>query len=413
MFRARPSLWRKPLFVFCLSSGVAAIIATAADSPTDPVFVKVRAGIVTNVADLRGVSCLASVERTRYLPRKPAANGSCGDIAAAMTNTPRGVLEWRSRLRLNVAAGESGETFALTDAGPLEKDDIGGMLSAAAAGSGEFHTFLRNLISGEGDPFQSRGVQQTGIGRMLAFGFQVPAEKSHFGYANGTDKSSTAAYGGSLFTTESGELKELVIQAENAGPACRVQYVTDYASTRIGDHEVLVPRSSMMDAVLKTGAELHTETYYSGCRRVTSAPSAVPSITAPRPVPPNVRLRVRLQPPIDVHTAAAGEPVVAVIRGTVKDKVNGMIVHAGDRLHGRIASIEEYLVPQHRWDIAIAFETIERGVGDHGIDQGVEQPVVIVPADERDRINGKTGYMIFHDPELLKDRDLETDWETR
>ena len=56
---------------------------------------------------------------------------------------------WHSRLRLDVTSRcDGGENSALTDARNLERSDIGGILRAAAAGSGEFSTFLRNLING-------------------------------------------------------------------------------------------------------------------------------------------------------------------------------------------------------------------------------------------------------------------------
>jgi hypothetical protein len=61
---------------------------------------------------------------------------------------------------------------------------------------------------------------------------------------------------------------------------------------------------------------------------------------------------------------------VAVVRADVKDKTSGAIlVHAGDRLHGRLTIFEEYtlkywqvgavgeaLDPQ--WNVGVVFETI-------------------------------------------------------
>ncbi len=364
---------------------------------------------------------MESVERTRYLPRKPLANATCAQWIAATADSPRGAVEWRSRLRLDVTAGAAAEQFALTEASSLERTDIGGILSAANAGSGEFGTFLRNLTS-DVEQFQPNGLQQTPIGKLLSFGFTVPAEKSHF--HNGEN----IAYHGSIFAIpDSGDLKRLTIQAENAGEACRIQYSTDFAGTRVGDREILLPQSSTMEAIYKNGVELRSQTYYSGCRR----PAAVrvsTSTGSPKPIPPNIRLHVRFEPPIDSETAATGDPVTGVIRVTVKDKQNGIVVHAGDRLHGRIAAIEEYLSPQLRWNLAIAFETIERGVGEHGIDQGVEQPVSLVPIDDGDRMAHDEsvgpamlqklrppggGYFIFHDTNVLLDQKFETIWETR
>jgi len=428
MFGLRCRDWRKNLLLLCIGIVSVAAAAFAADTAADLVFGKVHAEIAADIADFRGVACMESVERTRYAPRRPNRNGTCGELLAAVAGAPQGSVEWRSRLRLNVTAGASAEEFALTDASPFERNDVGGMLGSATAGSGEFSTFLRNLIASDGAPFQSRGLQQTPLGKLLSFGFTVPVEKSHFGW--GGNGAIHIAYRGSLLTTESGELKQLAIEAENAGDACRVQYTTDYTNTRIGDREIVLPQSSTLEVISKNGTELRSETYYSGCRRpvaVAAAPAA-PGGNAPKPLPSKVRFRVRFQPPIDSSTAATGDPVIGVVRATVKDRQNGIIVHVGDRLHGRIASIEETFSPQPRWNIAIAFETIERGVGEHGIDQGVEQPVSLVPIDDGDRVPHDEatgpgdlqmmrppggGYFIFHDPEVVLDQKFETEWETR
>ena len=134
---------------------------------------------------------------------------------------------------------------------------------------------------------------------------------------------------------------------------------------------------------------------------------------------------MRFEPEIDSDTAATGDPVTGVIRTTLKDKQKGIIVHAGDRLHGRIAAIGEYLTPKPRWVVAIVFATIERGVGDNGIDQGVEQPVSLAPLDDGDRTPHDTpivpeelqklrprggGYFVFHGPKAVL---ADTEWETR
>ena len=200
----------------------AAALTFAADTAADAVLGKLRPQLVADISDLRGVACMESVERMRYAPRRPIVNPTCGELIAAAGATPRGAMVWHSRLRLDVTAGANEENFALTDAHNLERNDVGGILRAANAGSGEFSTFLRNLINGDGASFQARGVQQTSTdGLPLAFGFSVPEEKSHFLYAG----SIRAGYKGSLYVVpQSGELKRLTLEAEDVGDACHVQY---------------------------------------------------------------------------------------------------------------------------------------------------------------------------------------------
>jgi hypothetical protein len=418
MFASPHRNGRRGLLTFSIAILSVAGFALAADTAVDAIFGRVRAVLAADVANVRGVACMESVQRTRYAPRKPGGNAGCGELITAAPGLPRGAVEWRSRLRLSVKAGTDAEEFGLTDAGTFERTDIAGMLSAATAGNGEFSTFLRNLMAGD-DPFQSRGLQQTPLGQLFVVGFTVPAEKSHFRFASfdgrssgGGSTSSPAAYRGSLYAMpDSGELKRLTLEAENTGGACRVQYVTEYASTRVGDREIILPKSSTMEAVYSNGSELRTETYYSGCHRPVATAGA-PDRGTVKPLPPGVRLRIRFESSIDSETAATGDPVTGVVRTTVKDKQNGIIVHAGDRLHGRIAAIEETLSPQPRWNLSIVFETIELGVGDHGIDQGVEQPVSVVWVDTASRGRGGESF-VFNTPSFALDQKFETDWETR
>jgi hypothetical protein len=427
MFGFRNRLHRRKVLLCFAGLVSAAALALAADTVVDAVLGKLRPELVADVSDLRGVACMESVERSRYASRRPSGNSTCGELIAASGGTPRGAIIWHSRLRLDVTAGAAGENFALTDVRNLERSDVGGILHAADAGSGEFSNFLRNLIDGDGAAFQARGVQQTSGEPLLAFGVTVPEDKSHFLYAG----SIRAGYKGSLYALpQSGDLKRLMLGAEDVGDACRVQYSTDYSRTRVGSREVMLPQNSTMEVLYRNGTELRSETYYSGCRRATDVPAAPAAVVADtaKPLPPGVRFRIRFEPPIDTQSAATGDPVVGVIRSTVKDKQNGILMRAGDRVHGRIALIEEYMSPEPRWNLAIAIETIERGVGAHGIDQGMEQTVLLKPLDDGDREphDGTMGpeemqkmrppgggYFIFHDANVVLDQKFETEWETR
>lgn len=417
-----------------LAGFVSAVALTlAAETGADAVLGKLRPQLVADVSDLRGVTCMESVERTRYAPRAPGASSTCGELIATAGGTPRGAMLWHSRLRLDVTAGDAEENFALTDVRNLEQSDIGGILRAADAGNGEFGTFLRNLINGDGAAFQARGVQQVSGEPLLAFGFTVPEDKSRFLYASPVRPAGAApiraGYKGSLYTVpQAGDLKRLTLEADNIGDACRVQYSTDYSATRVGSRETMLPQSSTMEVIYTTGTELRSETYYSGCRRPATPTVATVAADTSKPLPPGVRFRIRFQPPIDTESAATGNPVVGVIRATVKDKQNGILMRAGDRVHGRIALIEEYMSPAPSWNLAIAMETIERGVGAHGIDQGVEQPISLVPLDDGDREpHDETmgademqrmrppggGFFIFHGASVVLDQRFETEWETR
>jgi len=235
--------------VVCACAGIGTLALVAAAEVT---FSKAHSAIAADVADLRGVACMETVERTRYAPR-PSAGATCAQIIAAANDAP-GSPEWRSRLRLTVRAGAKGEEFSLNDAGRFEKTDIGGILASAAGGSGEFSTFLSKTIAADPSLFQPRGAQQTGIGPLTAFAFTL--------------QPGSAAQRGALFvTSDTGDLRRLTLETENTSEACLVRYTTDYATTRIGERYVLVPRNSTMETFLKDGTERRSTSYFSSCRR--------------------------------------------------------------------------------------------------------------------------------------------------
>ena len=93
-------------------------------------------------------------------------------------------------------------------------------------------------------------------------------------------------------------------------------------------------------------------------------------------LPPKTHIRVKIDPPVNTETAAAGDPITGVVERDVKEKGH-VVVRNTDRLHGRLLRLEQAMLPEPRWTVAIRFESIER--------DGVEQPVTLKPVDDGDR----------------------------
>ncbi len=377
----------------CALATAALAFAATADPAADTLPSKVRTAIKTDIAESTGVTCMLSVERTRYQARA-AATPSCAGWITASAQAPRGPVLWRDRIRLDVTGTATGEQFAFTGASPFERADILNMLGDATARAGEFSTFLRTAM--DAGQFQSPSPQNG----LLSIAFTLPGQQAR----------------GTLYALpDSGDIRRLTLETRNAGGACRTQYAVDYAATRAGERQLILPLSSVMETIAADGTELHSETFYSSCRRP-AAPAKPASLPGPqKPLPPNTRIRIRFEPPINGQTAATGDPVVGQIRNTIKDKQEGVLIHAGDRLHGRIARIEQFTGSDARWNVAIVWETIERGVGDHGIDQGIEQPVTLVPLSENDVTLRPPGgaWFTLRQPSVVLDQRFETDWEIR
>lgn len=325
-----------------LAGGIAIVVAAAAIAADAPLeFDKVRAGIVADVAGTVGLASTETVERARYEKRKK--NATCAEMTAAGFEASRGTQNWHDRTRLDVIAADDTQIHALIKPGRFEKGDVGGLLSAH--NSSEFSVFLRNIISGDGEQFQARGVRQMPVGNLAEFGFTVPLLRSHFDYGKGP-----VSYQGSLFVTpDSGGLKRLSMLMENEGDACRLEYTIDYTNIRAGTRELVVPQSSVMDLLYADGTEFHSDTRYSGYHWPQPPGTGPGDSNLPKPLPAGLHLKVRLQDPVDGATAAAGDPVTGIVRADVKDK-GAIVVRAGDRLHGHIAILEQYVLKYWQWE---------------------------------------------------------------
>jgi hypothetical protein len=143
-----------------------------------------------------------------------------------------------------------------------------------------------------------------------------------------------------------------------------------------------------MDVIYRNSTESLNETTFAGCREYVGESTIRYDVDDKgitpdsekradlRPLPAKTRLQVKIEPAIDSDKAAAGDPITGVIEAAVKVK-GETVVHAGDKLRGRIVRLEQDMAPLPRWTVAILFETIERA--------GVEQKVALKPLDDGDR----------------------------
>jgi hypothetical protein len=190
---------------------------------------------------------------------------------------------------------------------------------------------------------------------------------------------------------------EVVADSFTTGSACRVVDTMDYKTEKIGSGEFVLPEVSTMDVLYASGAQALNETHFSGCREYvgestirfddpddTASPDSA-ARAALKALPPKTHIRVKIDPPINSATAAAGDPITGVVERDVKEK-GQVIVRTTDRLHGRLLRLEQDTVPTPQWTVAIRFDSIER--------DGVVEPVAFRPVDDGDRSPAPVGGMM-------------------
>lgn len=362
----------------------------AAESTAQALFNSVRAKVVENVQKFPRYTCVQTVTRNMYV--MPEAGSSCANVIAARGRNlaDRRVL-WHDRLRLDVAVGEKSEMFSWAGASSFESGDITQLVARGASGSGEFGSFLASVFGGDAEGFVYHGLKDTPLGRLSIFDFNVPLAKSHYRISSGSTFATVAYHGTFYADPDSAELKKLDLEADDfpaSDKVCRVNDTIEYTRTKIGAGDFMLPKNSSMDVIYRNSTESVNETSFAGCREYvgestirfdvdengnTPDEAKRPEL---RPLPAKTRLTVRINPPVDAATAAAGDPITGVVQSPVKVK-GETIVRAGDKLHGRLVRLEQNMGATPRWTVAMLWETIERA--------GVEQKVVLKPLDDGDR----------------------------
>jgi hypothetical protein len=371
---------------------VACLAAWTADSPAQQLFDRLRRNVLENVARVPRYTCVQTVTRKQFRPQYGFWPDSCQSLIAARARlSSPGLLVWHDRLRLDVAVGEKSEIFSWAGARQFETGNLDDLTLSGSTGTGDFGAFLGNVFGGDAEGFRFIGYQDIPVGRFAAFEYTVPLKKSHYSFRTGTGENGIVGYHGIFYATSAtAELKRLVVEASEfpSGAICRVYDTMDYNTVKIGSSSFLLPEVSRMNVLYKGGQETENETHYSGCHEFTGESTirfdepdevhsqAAAAQAALKAVPPKTQIRVKIDPPIHSETAAAGDPVTGVVEREVKQK-GQVVVRKTDRLHGRLLRLEQFMVPDTYWLVAIRFDSIER--------DGVEEPMQFTPLDDGDR----------------------------
>jgi len=99
-----------------------------------------------------------------------------------------------------------------------------------------------------------------------------------------------------------------------------------------------------------------SDTTYANCREYSStvkmifggetasagpAAAAAPAPKPPAPLPAGLYFKAHITTPLDSDTAAAGDPIEAVLTAPIRDKKKNVNVPAGALLHGRLRSVKQ------------------------------------------------------------------------
>ena len=151
---------------------------------------------------------------------------------------------------------------------------------------------------------------------------------------------------------------------------CESETTVDYHRVRIGEQELLLPKHAESHDVMASAQETSSVMEYSSCAADTT--STAGPLQNPSLLPENYKIRLALENPIDMETAAAGDVVSAMVVNEVVEREGvtaRVLVNRGTRVRGRILNLGSYrnlerpkrsgLQPQIHPVVAISFDVME------------------------------------------------------
>jgi hypothetical protein len=244
--------------------------------------------------------------------------------------------------------------------------------------TGAFGSHLIGIFDNPRVHFDFAGEMQEDEQSALEYRYRVPLDASHYRIKMGAAWQ-PIAYGGALWlNAHSLDLERFTVEADQmpaASGMCRVDGALDYERVRIGEGDVLLPRQSRLELLMRDAAETATMTTFGSCREYqadaeihfdsgedAATATARPVVHSNLPLPLGLPVILALNEPIDTDTAAAGDPVSArVVKPVRHPGSNTVLIPAGATVRGRITRLEHHFQPQPYFLIALSFNRLVEG----------------------------------------------------
>jgi hypothetical protein len=333
------------------------------------------------LADLKRMpryTCVQTITRTYYEGKRHFEHPSCSSLITAHDTRKKklSVQGW-DRLRLEVALVDGNSVYSWVGAPRFTDDTLDKLAGSGPLGSGDFGVFLSGILHHATLDFQGERVVDGS--RLFEYSYEMPIGKSSYKVKVPDGWTVTGYSGTLLLDPEAADLVRLVVRTDELPPvssACQATSEVTYKRTPIHQRMVLVPHETRLYTITATGNESMSETTYANCREYSStvkmifngnstsagqpAP-AMPTAEPAAPLPPGLQFHAHITTPLSIDTAAAGDPVEAVLTAPMHGKKKQVIAPAGALLHGRLRSVKSWADPFDSLQIGLQFESIEIG----------------------------------------------------
>ncbi len=242
-------------------------------------------------------------------------------------------------------------------------------------GNGAFALLLKSTFLDGHAVLSYRGEEQLGGRRTARYDFRLSQWLSGY-HIDVVGGSGVAGLKGSAWVDpESLDVLRLETRADEIPPALPVKELTtivNYARTRVGDEEEMLPQNGELHMVAASGEENRNLFEFTHCRQFqaessvsfelpASEPAAAPRKTARAPValPAGLEITVALTEPIDDKAAVGGLIEGRVIGGVTYNRAT--LIPAGAAVRGRIRRLERHADSGGYFAVGLEFTEIESG----------------------------------------------------
>jgi hypothetical protein len=341
-------------------AAVSSSVVTAQELAPDVLLIsRIKRHTAQELARLPNCACLQTIQRSH----KPAG----------------GKMRPLDTIRLEVLYEGTRELYASPGARQFTDQHPTAFSSSGMMADGLFALHLKSVLLDGGATYRYQGEANLGGHRQVRYDFEVPVTKSGF-FIHIPEGSGTVGLKGSFWADpESFDVLRLEIEADQIPPNLPISEQTtviNYARTRVGSEEVLLPQSGETRMVRFTGEESLNHTELTHCRSfavqstVTFGVGTSPQADGPRgpvaappeagqPVAPGLLVAMRLATAI-TEKVAVGSLIEGTVAGNVSHR-GKVVVPGGATVTGRIRRLERYDDLGGYFIVGLEFTEIESG----------------------------------------------------
>lgn len=302
------------------------------------------------------------VRMQETLARQP--NYTCTEqIERSRRRAPKGKYELLDMVRLEVALVDGKEMFAWPGSRKFEEQELSKLVPIGGAiGNGNFALFTRTVFLSRAPVFNYVGVVDLNGKPAIRYNYTVSEFISGF-HLRVNNIDAIVGFSGSFWVNPNTlDLMRLDVVAEKIPEAMGLSKsitTMEYAPTRIGAADFLLPVGSELVMTHTNGDEDHNRMSFQACRQYTgdsvitfsespvdtTAPSLAPAVNlntrTPIDVPAGLLADVTLDAAIDGDHSMVGDLVKVTLRQPLK-KGKEILFEKGATLTGRILKLERH-----------------------------------------------------------------------